>query len=407
MKDSTSEWFTELRRLAEQAVSGQDSGETPSKRLELAHLVHELEVYQAELEIQNSELRRSQEALARSHRDYVDLYDSAPVGYVTLDQKGLIVSANLEACRLLGVPRKRLIGAGILRFIASASRPAFLQHQKALWESEGTQTCEVWLAPADGEKKHARLEGVSVPADNEDGVLARTIIVDNSAEQRASDMLIEHDEQMRTYAARLESVREEERTSIARELHDQIGQAITALRWDVQSLRAHAAAGEPADVKRLDAMIGLIDTIGSQVRELSADLRPGMLDDFGLAAAIEWQLDEYRRRTGAECSLSVSSTEEHDTTTATVLYRVFQELLTNVLRHANARSVHVNLAQEDGSHILEVSDDGQGMTPEVASSASSLGFLGMRERLGTRGGTLTVLTAPNEGTRIRVAVPVR
>lgn len=211
------------------------------------------------------------------------------------------------------------------------------------------------------------------------------------------------DEQLRALTARVEAAREDERTTIARDIHDQLGQALTALKLDIGWL-ARRITDEPLTLK-LDEMNRSADEILSTVRRISADLRPGILDEVGLRAAIEWQADEFTRRTQIRCEVHAPAGDlPLDRTLATVAFRIFQEALTNVARHASATRVDVTLGVERGLLRLEIVDDGVGL-PEIGPRGTTLGILGMRERArrlggectvkrGTAGGTVVVLRAP-------------
>lgn len=227
------------------------------------------------------------------------------------------------------------------------------------------------------------------------------------AERRqAEQALHESRRRLQDLTAFLQQVREEERTRIARELHDELGQALTALRIDVgwlqDRLDAHGDAGA-----KLTAMRALIDKTVDSVRRISEDLRPGMLDDLGLAAAIEHHVVRFSEQTGIACELGMSS--DHytlDDATATALFRVLQESLTNVARHAQASRVTVRLQHLPTEMLLVVKDDGRGLPEAATGGKKTYGLLGMQERVKLLGGTLDVSGSPGKGTRIEVSLPL-
>jgi signal transduction histidine kinase len=208
--------------------------------------------------------------------------------------------------------------------------------------------------------------------------------------------------------ARLDAIREEERRLIAREIHDQIGQSLTALKLDVAWLRSKAATPGAEVDARAAAMESLIDHTIDTAQRVSTALRPSILDDLGLAAALRWQVREFEQRTGLPCVLDLSS---DDTTiepaTALGLFRIAQEALTNVARHAGARQVRVDLDVGAELAALTVADDGRGVTPEELARPTSLGLLGMRERALVVGGQVTIVGTPGKGTTLTARVPVR
>jgi PAS domain S-box-containing protein len=238
------------------------------------------------------------------------------------------------------------------------------------------------------------------PAPEEIDLIARATHIAGIAIQRA-----QLDEQLRALSAHIESVREEERTGVAREIHDELGQALTALTMDIAWMRRRTPpGGEPA--AKLDEMAELTDALIASVRRISADLRPGVLDDLGLVAAIEWQAQEFERRTGTPCVVQSDVGErrfERDVSTA--VFRIFQEALTNVTRHAGATRVEARFEYERDRLRLRVHDNGRGIGPVAASSRSSLGLLGIRERARRLGGVVEVGNAPEGGTLVVLELP--
>jgi PAS domain S-box-containing protein len=218
------------------------------------------------------------------------------------------------------------------------------------------------------------------------------------------------DDQLRKLPARLDEAREEERTNIAREIHDELGQALTALKLDIALIarRLKNGNGHVDDVRaRLEEMAHTTDEIIGSVRRISAALRPGILDDLGLRAALEWQAEEFTRRTGTPCNVRADVADLHlERGLATAVFRIFQEALTNVTRHANATTVDVHLWLERGLLKLDVADDGVGV-PEISPRGSSLGLLGMRERARRCGGECTIRRREPRGTIVALSVPLK
>ncbi len=213
------------------------------------------------------------------------------------------------------------------------------------------------------------------------------------------------DEQLRALAARTEAIREDERTAIARDIHDQLGQALTALKLDLGWLTRRIADDELHG--KLDEMARATDELIGTVRRISADLRPGILDDIGLQAAIEWQAEEFAKRTGIRCRVRAEIGDLRlERELATTVFRIFQESLTNVARHAGAREVEVTLVLEHGQIRLEIADDGVGL-PEVCPRNSTLGIAGMGERARRLGGHCTVKRRDDHGTVVTLVMPLR
>jgi PAS domain S-box-containing protein len=219
------------------------------------------------------------------------------------------------------------------------------------------------------------------------------------------------EQQLRDLSAHAEHAREEERIGIARELHDTLGQALTALKLDVAWRARHVESGElPRDalLDKAKTISQTSDELIAATRRISADLRPGVLDAFGLLAALEWQAQDFSERTGIRCDLTSNlGLAKLDRDTSTALFRILQEALTNVARHAHATHVDVKLDLEDDALRLEVRDNGRGVTPEHANGAHSLGLLGVRERARRLGGFAVIAGEPEKGTLLRVSVPFR
>jgi PAS domain S-box-containing protein len=218
------------------------------------------------------------------------------------------------------------------------------------------------------------------------------------------------EEQLRALSAREEAIREDERTGIAREIHDEFGQALTAMKMDLAWVGRHLGGSNglsEADLRdKLAETSQLVDEVIGQVRRISSELRPGVLDDFGLFAAIQWQAHEFERRSGTACILQSNLGDARlDRELSTALFRIFQEALTNVARHAEARRVEVRLDRRDGALELEVRDDGNGVAADAVFSPKSLGLLGIRERARRLGGSAIVSPAPLSGTTVLVRVP--
>jgi len=216
------------------------------------------------------------------------------------------------------------------------------------------------------------------------------------------------EEKLRALALHLQSVREEERIRIAREVHDDLGQALTGLKFDI-ALFTRNYANEPAQARaeKASALNATIDRLINAVRRISSGLRPEVLDEIGLAAALEWQAREFQKRTGTRIQLNIAPEfREPDKERATALFRIFQELLTNVARHANATRVTATLDSSPSALTLVVSDNGRGIRDEEIESRRSLGFLGLRERVLAFGGTVEATGQEGKGTCVAVTVPV-
>jgi signal transduction histidine kinase/sugar lactone lactonase YvrE len=238
-----------------------------------------------------------------------------------------------------------------------------------------------------------------------------THIDDVTERKRAERRIRESREQLRALAARLESVREEERTQLSREIHDELGQLMTGLKMDLAWIRKRVLeyGGQAADamMRRVQQMNGLLDDSIQTVRKIAGQLRPALLDQLGLMAAMEWQAKEWQSRTGIICQIDMLIDEprfSHEQ--ATDLFRIFQELLTNVARHAEATKVAVVLDEVGSEMCLEVRDNGRGIREEEINRPVSLGILGMEERTARFGGRIIFTGEAGKGTTVRVTIPI-
>jgi signal transduction histidine kinase len=226
---------------------------------------------------------------------------------------------------------------------------------------------------------------------------------------RAEQDVRQSRQELRNLAAHLESVREQERADIAREIHDELGQSLTALKLDVHWVGSKAGAKSSAVAAKTKAMSAMIDETMQSVRRISAELRPKLLDDLGLSAALEWQAREFEQHAGIACDIR-SDPEDIivDQARSTALFRIFQETLTNVARHAGATRVEVVLSR-NGTDTVEmvVQDDGRGITPERVADARSLGIIGMKERVRSLNGSIEFIGLPGAGTTVRVSLPAQ
>lgn len=354
----------------------------------------------------------AREALENSEARLSAVVDSAMDAIITVDQSQTIVLFNRAAEQVFGVPREQAIGSSLERFIPQRFRPAHRGHVEHFGRTGVTSrrmgdVTTLWGLRASGEE--FPLEA-SISQAGEAGRRYYTVILrDVTLRKQSEAQLLRQQAELRELSARVVEAREEEKTRIARELHDELGQLLTALKMDLAWLRERLP---PADVElasKAEEMSQVLDETVSSTRRISADLRPLMLDDLGLADAAHWLVDDFARRSGVRCETSIDTggMDEVEKRIATAIYRALQESLTNIARHSGASNAWVMLGT-DGSEIrFEVEDDGRGIAPEDLAKARSLGLKGMRERVTYFGGSLEISRAPRGGTRVRARVPAR
>jgi two-component system sensor histidine kinase UhpB len=348
--------------------------------------------------------KRAKEVLRESEEHLRLIIDTIPTMAWTLGPDGIVDFVNQRSLDYMGLSFEEEIEAP-----ARPIHPEDLTRVMDRWHADlaagKSSEDEMRLRQANGKYRWFLVR--TVPLRDELGNIVKWFGTSTDIEDRkqAEDALRCSLDELRALAGRLQSVREEERTRVAREIHDELGQALTAIKLESASL-IRELRGAKQQSNRAESIAKLADETIQAVRRISAELRPGILDDLGLAAAVEWVAEEFKARTGTNVQLALPGVDlAIDREHATALFRILQEILTNVARHANATQVNVRLVQEEGSLILEVHDNGKGVSKEELSAGRSLGILGMRERALLLGGELTIRGAPAFGTTVTVRVP--
>ncbi|MBP7734339.1 MAG: response regulator [Spirochaetes bacterium] len=228
------------------------------------------------------------------------------------------------------------------------------------------------------------------------------------SKHRLEQELLGRNEELQNLTAHMETIREEERKRIAREVHDYLGQALTALRIDSSWLISHLPEGPAGDglAAKAKTMVQLIDETLENVKNICAELRPGVLDHLGLGPAIEWQCGEIRRRTGIHFAInSIPEEIAVDNDIAVTFFRIFQEIITNAVRHSRATEITVSLVKTDTEMVMTVRDNGIGISEEQLHNPRSIGLIGMRERARHAGGLLHILGEEGSGTKVTLTIP--
>ena len=323
-------------------------------------------------------------------------------GAAVLSRGHTVLHCNRRFARLLGVGIQSVIGSSMQGMVWPDDRARL----DALLRRATQRPCR-------GEIRSQSQEGAPLPVRlslnplRPGGTRAVCLIAaDLSAVKRAEQELRASSEQSRNLAARLLSAREEERTGIAREIHDELGQSLTAMKIDLAWLASRLPRRNAPLRERIRSTLELADSIIQSVRRISTELRPGILD-LGLAAAVEWQVQEFQARTGIQCKLRLLAQEVVAPDASTALFRILQETLTNVARHAGAMRSEVVLRKQRGRLVLRIRDDGRGFDQAGTSLSGSLGLLGMRERAAMLGGGVSISSAPGKGTTVTAWIPLR
>ena len=364
---------------------------TPS---EIHALVHELEIHKVELEIQNEQLTATQLTLEQAKERYRRLYESAPIGYLTLNSEAAIVDTNLTASAMLRQPRSRLIGRKLSRFVAPAHQDRWHLERRMLAQGTERRSLELDFVLPDGSSLHAQVVGSGALEKDDAAGTLRLGLLDVTELRSLARAL-------RAAAVAASLAEQRERRALASDLHDDAGQLLT-----LASLKLRALADTLGDrgAGALRELEELLAETRRRVSSLSFELSPPLLHDVGLVAAAEWLAEKKQHRFGLV--VHVAHTEELvlDEGTRVTLFRALRELLLNVAKHAKVGEAHVRIWRAADVARVSVDDSGVGFDPKV--SHLGFGLLALRERVGQMGGSVEVESGVGCGTRITVSVPV-
>jgi PAS domain S-box-containing protein len=442
----------ELRRRAEHRLRNQPiRGAQIETNADAQRIFHELQVHEIELELQNEQLKQSKAEVDASLERYTDLYDFAPVGYFSVDERALILDVNLTGAALLGIERSRLTNRRFQLFVAPEGRADFNAFLERVFAEEERQTCEALLLSAGRASFWADLQAVIVTTADTAGKMCRMAVSDISARRQAEEaqrriaflaatnqkldeeiirrratesalreseahahQLVEQShhtqKELQLLTRQLLVVQEEERKRISHELHDEVVQTLVGINVGLSALRRGGSVGDATPGDRFAGIQRLVADSIDAVHRFARGLRPSVLDDLGLIPA----LHAYCKSLAAERKLRIDITASRsvaalDETGKTVLFRVAQEALNNVANHARATKVKVSIREITGAIRMEISDNGRSFEVGkmlLAKNPKRLGLIGMKERLEMVGGSLGIESAPRKGTTVRAEIPI-
>lgn len=354
--------------------------------------------------MEHDETRERLQELAALESSILDAIPQAIVGL----HNRKIIFANNAIRETFGWSREELIGRNVSIFYRNPEESKQIaRYFYTTLKKQRTFVNEFPCRRKDGRDILCRMRAARIG----DELKERRIVItyeDITEKRRAEEELQRSREQLRNLSTHLQSVREKESTRIAREIHDELGQSLTALQMDVAWLDKQLPAEFTHLKEKMQRMAGLADATIESVHRIITELRPILLDDLGLTAAIEWQAKEFQDRSGIECYVYVDCNDgsiEKDL--ATALFRIFQEILTNVARHAGAAAVWVRLTQDENGLCLEVIDNGKGITVNQIEDPKSFGIMGIRERVNLWGGSVLITGIQKRGTTIHITIPIR
>ncbi len=350
-------------------------------------------------------------ATAASAEQYRVLFEQSPLMCFVVNPEGTVLRVNAQGAEELGYRPDELVGQSVLRVFLAEDHPHVLRHIASCLDDHAVpQSWELRKIRKDGSLLWVQ-EFARAMKDAHGNPVVLISCENITERKRAENRLRQTAEQLRALSMHLQSVREEERTRIARELHDELGQMLTGLKMDLSWLGGRLSEGGALEspealLERTLAMTQLVDESIVAIRRLVAELRPAILDQLGLVDALEWLAQDFQQRSGIECEFVSALPRlgmERNWTTA--VFRIVQEALTNVARHSGATRAAVHLDQDAGGLRLVVEDNGKGISAEGISSPTSFGLQGMRERAIQLGGAITLKGRPGLGTTITVRIP--
>lgn len=360
--------------------------------------------------------KKPQPERARTHResdgaqmdlglDISDILDALPFYVMLIDEHHHILKANRAVQAHLGLKPEDIIGKYCPEIVHGLSEPWY-----ACPLEEAVRKGQAVEREALDQKSGRWIRSGIYPTGKltPDGSrILFHMVSDITDRKEAEEQLQASRKQLRSLSAHLESVREEERKNMAREIHDELGQILTALKIDLSSLAEQSAEEQQLLLGNVKSMRELIDTAIETVKRISTELRPAILDDLGIAVALEWQAEDFSRRTRIKCEfISRPKDIVLDADRSTAIFRIFQEALTNVARHSHASKVRAVLTKETDRIVLRIKDNGKGIEEKQIDDPKAFGIIGMRERAHFLGGEVRFNSAAGKGTSITVSIPL-
>lgn len=330
------------------------------------------------------------------------LLDSAMDAIISVDESGRVVMYNRAAEQTFGWKAEDIMGQPLERLIPPRFRAGHSAHIRHFADTGVTSRRKgegvvLWGLRADGSE--FPMDASISQIETGSGKLFSVILRDVTERVRARQDLAR-------FATEAAAIREQEKSRFARELHDELAQSLTALKMDAIWLRQQLSGADEQVTRKISGMLALLDDSVAATRRIAADLRPLVLDDLGLAPAIEWLVESFTQRHGVPCALSLEPSLELGEPHATAVFRIVQESLANVAKHAGATRASVRVAHEAGGIVVEVRDDGQGFDPGAARKPQSLGLIGLRERAQLLHGTVAITSQAGGGTRVMARIPL-
>lgn len=362
-----------------------------------------LEVFEKESMRKNAEI-----AVLESERRYQTLAEVSPVGIFHTDASGYTTYVNPRWCQISGMTYNEAMGNGWFNAVHENDKERLRKGWEAATQKKEISVSEYRFVRPNG--SIAWVIGEAIPERDADGTIVGYVgtTTDITERKKTEKEMEETSEKLRQLTAHLLNIREEERKRIGREIHDELGQQLTAIKMDVAWIDKKTPPENDLFKTKLRNVIALLDGGNQSIRRILNELRPVILDDYGLLEALKWQAQQFSANTAVPVTFRATETpirvaEE----ITTCVFRVFQEALTNITRYAQAGQVMVSLDIDDDYVLLNIEDNGKGFDMELTKTKKSFGILGMRERVVSLNGKFNIVSGPGKGTRIMVALPLK
>jgi PAS domain S-box-containing protein len=372
----------------------------------VAEQTNELTKANKQLEMEIEEHKKTEERLKAASSEWRITFDSASELIIMLDIERKIIKANLATTRFLGKSFPEIIGKKCCElFHVTNDLPAACPFEKMITNGK-YEEAEFYLS----EKNTWIRVSLDPIFDDQGNVIGGIhIIRDITESKRSRDQLRMLNEELRNLADHLQTLREEERIIISRDIHDELGQKLSGLKFEMLYLKNMLSGTESnyhIFLEKIQSISKNIDSLINWSRDLMTRLRPSIIDDIGLEAALEWLIKDFQQRSQIPCTINIFLKDTHlNDKMSIAVFRICQECLTNIARHANATAVVVNLDENEERIILKIIDNGIGMTKEQVNSSKSFGLIGMRERAIVLGGDFIIMGEKGKGTRVTVTIP--
>jgi len=353
-----------------------------------------------------TESKLADEALRKSEEQFRRIVETAQEGIWLYDENFRTIFVNKKMCEIVNYSQEEMIGKKSFDFMEDLDTESVAEAMK-LQKKGINEIIELRFKTGGGRHIWASLSASSFLDEQGNYLGGLAMVTDVTRRKQIAEELQQSYKDIRELASHLQNIREEERIQIARDIHDELGQQLTGLKMDVSWLSSKLSVKNEAIEEKIKGMTELLDEAVRSVRRISANLRPSILDDLGLEAALEWQSQEIQKRFGILINFNSQFPEiELPEGVATGLFRVYQEALTNAVRHANAHTINSKLLLTSNKIVLEINDDGKGMDMKTATRKKSFGLLGIKERIFVMNGKYEIKSEPGKGTSLSVVVPL-